>query len=383
VGIATLYIDREIADHPETRRLRDRIPAPVRVVEDAREVYAAVNAAPDPVAAGKKVLFLTRNRGAFVRPCPGTRHYTCCDYTILHVGSFCTMDCAYCILQSYFHPPVLTYFVNHEEMLPELDAALAERGPRRFGTGEFTDSLIWEPWTGLSEILVPRFARQDHAVLELKTKTAAVDRLLDLDHRRRTALAWSVNTETVVRVNERGTASLSARLRAARTVSDRGYPVAFHFDPMVLYDGCEVEYRAVVRRLFEAVPPENVLWISLGTFRFMPDLKPLVRRRFPESKIPLGEFIRGMDDKMRYFKPLRIGLYRAVAEAIRAVAPEAAIYFCMEDDAVWRESLGFVPAERGGLPRMLDRAAVRVCGLSPGPESQPPDDRPADGAGEG
>lgn len=408
MGISILYIDRQVADHPETRRLRDRIDAPARFVDDAREVYAAVNAAPDPVSAGKEALFLTRNRGAFVRPCPGTRHYACCDYTILHVGSFCTMDCAYCILQSYFHPPVLTFFVNHEEMLAELDAALAEKGPRRFGTGEFTDSLIWEPWTGLSRKLVSRFARQDHAVLELKTKTVAVDGLADLDHRRRTALSWSVNTEAVIRANERGTASLTARLRAARKVSEWGYPVAFHFDPMVLYEGCESEYRAVARRLFDAVPPENVLWISLGTFRFMPDLKPMVRRRFPDSKIPFGEFIRGMDDKMRYFKPLRIGLYRAVGEAIREVAPEVTVYFCMEDETVWRESLGFFPElptdieslpgekippgpplekggakesppfvkggkETSGLPRLLDRAAVRVCGLAPGPESLPPE----------
>jgi hypothetical protein len=38
----------------------------------------------------------------------------------------------------------------------------------------------------------------------------------------------------------------------------------------------------------------------------------------------------------------------------------------MEDDEVWRHALGFTPAERGGLARMLDEAAVRHCGLEGG-----------------
>jgi len=38
----------------------------------------------------------------------------------------------------------------------------------------------------------------------------------------------------------------------------------------------------------------------------------------------------------------------------------------MEDDEVWQKSLGFLPADKGGLPRMLDESAVRHCGLDPG-----------------
>jgi hypothetical protein len=38
----------------------------------------------------------------------------------------------------------------------------------------------------------------------------------------------------------------------------------------------------------------------------------------------------------------------------------------MEDDEVWQDALGFAPAERGGLTRMLDDAAVQQCGLNAG-----------------
>ncbi len=366
--IERVCIDERVADLPLTRdlvrRLKKRAHAPsFQTVSGAAEVYADVREAADPVRRGKEVFLITENRGDFLRECPGTREYICCGYRILHIGAFCTMDCSYCILQSYFHPPVLQFFANHDRMLAELRAAFREKAFRRVGTGEFTDSLIWEWVIPLSDVLVPAFASQDHMMLELKTKTVAIDRLEGLDHRRRTAVSWSVNTERVIGENERGTASLSSRLAAAARCEAWGYPLAFHFDPMVIYEGCAAEYADVVHRIFSTVSAENILWISIGTFRFMPSLKSVVKRRFSESGIIYGEFITGMDEKMRYFKPLRMELYQSAVAAIRKKAPDVPVYFCMEDEEVWRSALGFTPEERGGLPAMLDESAIRVCGL--------------------
>jgi spore photoproduct lyase len=367
LAVTRLFIEEAIADSPLSHDIRARLgKARVRVVPDARPVYDAVLKAPDPIARGKEILFLTRNRGPFVRDCPGTRQYTCCGYRILHVGTYCVMDCAYCILQSYFHPPVLQFFVNHDDMHRELAALFSEERISRIGTGEFTDSLIWERWTPLGETLVSAFSAQRRAVLELKTKTAAVDRLLGLQHRRKTIPAWSLNTERVVRQEERKTASVAQRLAAASRCVEAGYPVAFHFDPMMIYDGCQAEYRRVVDTLFEHIAPADIVWISLGTFRFMPSLKPILERRFPASKLAYGEFVSGLDGKMRYFNPLRIGLYRAVADAIRNHAPELTLYLCMEDEKTWTRSLGFFPGKEENLAAMLDRAAVKHCGLDEG-----------------
>jgi spore photoproduct lyase len=361
--ISKIFIDRKIAEHSNTRKLLRHFNGPTDTVDSVNTVHAYVGSASDPVSTGKQTLFITANRGRFIRPCPGTQTYSCCGYQILHIGTYCTMDCAYCILQTYFHPPVLQYFVNHEDMMIELNDLFSDKKVSRIGTGEFTDSLIWEPWTSLSQKLIQRFALQSSVVLELKTKTATIDNLLRLDHRRKTILAWSLNTPRIIRSEERATASLSARFRAAAAGQSRGYPLAFHFDPLVIYDGSENEYRQVIRTLFSHIRPENITWISLGTFRFMAPLKKTIEHRFQDSKIVYGEFIAGLDGKMRYFKPLRIGLYRRVVEAIRAFAPDVLIYFCMEDDEVWQKSLGFIPSDQGGLATMLDESAIKNCEL--------------------
>ena len=88
--------------------------------------------------------------------------------------------------------------------------------------------------------------------------------------------------------------------------------MAFHFDPLVLYENCEEEYRDTVKVLFDSVSAEQIAWISLGAFRFMPPLKSVIAQRFPDSKIIYGEFVPGLDGKMRYFKPLRISLYKKI-----------------------------------------------------------------------
>jgi len=358
-----LYIDQKVADSLGVVCIKSRLNLPFSIVQNAHEVFKAISSADDPVQKGKEVLFLTQNKGAFIRDCPGTRYYTCCGYKILHIGTFCVMDCSYCILQSYFHPPVLQYFVNHDDLLAELDSLFAEKKLCRIGTGEFTDSMIWEMWTDLSDLLVPKFAGQSHSVLELKTKTTAIGKLKHLNHNRKTIVSWSLNTNKVIQNEERNTSSLSARLKAAAKCESWGYQLAFHFDPMVIYDGCEEDYREVINQLFSHISAKNIVWISLGTFRFMPSLKSIIQKRFPESKIIYGEFISGMDGKMRYFKPLRINLYQKMVSWIKEIAPDVLIYYCMEDDEVWKKTLGYIPSDRGGLQLMLDNSAARHCGL--------------------
>jgi spore photoproduct lyase len=70
-----------------------------------------------------------------------------------------------------------------------------------------------------------------------------------------------------------------------------------------------------------------------------------------------------MDGKMRYFKPLRMTLFRKMASWIREMAPDVALYLCMEDEEVWEKALGFLPEERGGLSTMLDQSAAGLCGI--------------------
>lgn len=361
--IDQLFVDISVAHSPIVDQFERRLMLKASIVADRQQLFDIIKIEEDPCQKGKQMLLLTHNQGPFIRKCPGTKEYTCCDYQILNIGTYCTMDCAYCILQTYFHPPLLQYFINHDKLIDELDHTLVQPDRLRIGTGEYTDSLIWEPWSDLTPQLVERFARQDNSILELKTKTTAIKRLMGLDHQKKTIVSWSLNTPRIIANQERGTASLKARLRAASSCSGEGYPLAFHFDPIFIYPEWELEYFEVIEALFNTIPADEIVWISMGTFRFMPALQAVVRQRFPESDIIYGEFVPGLDGKMRYFKPLRIKVYQKLVGWIREHSPDVTIYFCMEDDQVWESCLGFTPQSKGGLPAILDDSAKRHCGL--------------------
>jgi spore photoproduct lyase len=214
-------------------------------------------------------------------------------------------------------------------------------------------------------LLVPYFAKTPNAILELKTKTNFVENLRGLDHAGRTIIAWSLNSGEIRKNEEPFAATIAERIEAARFCCDQGYFLAFHFDPIIDYPQWKSGYARTLDRLFAEIDPTRIVWISLGAFRFMPELKEIVRRRHPSSRIAYGEFIRGLDGKMRYFRDIRAEFYSFMVEKIRQADLGLCVYLCMEDEGIWKESFGFSPEEGGGLNQMLDRAVEKTMNIGP------------------
>ncbi len=311
---------------------------PVETVSGKAVLASRLSRVEDPVGFGKRSLYLALNKGAFVKPCPCAPGHVRCGYFVINLDLQCPLDCSYCILQHYLDPPVVTIHVNREDLWPELDRFLEGRSPGilRIGTGELGDSLALDHLTDNSLSLIEYFREKEGVFFELKTKTANVANVLKAGPAENIVVSWSLNSESQAGAEERGAPPVGERLEAARRVAARGFPVGFHFDPLIIHEGWESGYGGVVRRMLEAVRPERIAWISLGSLRFNQELKPLLRSRFPGSRIAGQEFVRGRDGKWRYFRPLRIELYRRVLGMIRdcggAMVP---VYLCMESGEVW------------------------------------------------
>ena len=78
MSISKLYVDAAVKNHPYVARFAAGLGLKAIEVADSAAVYREVSAAPDPIQAAKRILFLTRNRGVFLKKCPGTKTYTCC-----------------------------------------------------------------------------------------------------------------------------------------------------------------------------------------------------------------------------------------------------------------------------------------------------------------
>jgi spore photoproduct lyase len=358
-SLKKIFVTKDSKPLPLTHRILKNLgQLPVEYIQDPKDLIEEIKISRDPVGEGKKHLLITRQKGSYVKPCPCTPHYIGCNYFIINADLNCPLDCSYCILQMYLDNPLLTVHANSEKMWKELDDFLYKCKRRghfvRIGTGELGDSLALDPITERSTELISYFSARSHALFELKTKTVNISNILKSKPPGNVVIAWSVNSYQMALTEEPGAPKIDSRLDAARMVAQSGYKVAFHFDPLILYQGWEQGYAQVIKELMACIDPNKIAWMSLGSLRFPPALKSVIQKRYPQSKIVCEEFIKGRDGKLRYPKPVRIWLYRRVVELLKkAGGKDIPLYFCMESQDVWLQVLKKTTRGKKEVERLL------------------------------
>ncbi len=286
----------------------------------------------------KEVLILKKFLGRKFQKCPGSREVICCNYYLLNTCFNCLYDCTYCFLNSYLNSYGIIQFTNLEELVPSIEefTSSADR-IIRIGTGEFTDSLMFDEITRISNDLVAGTAHIKNLFLEFKTKSGNIDHLIDIEKKGNAVLAWSLNTEKNIAEYEHGAASLDERLDAALKAQKSGYYTAFHFDPIIKYKGYMDDYPAVVDRIFENLDPEKIVWISLGCFRYSSGFKDIIKHKYPPERLTVEEMFPGIDGKYRYLKQERTAIFSAMKNRIERYSSKPFVYMCMEGEEMWRD----------------------------------------------
>ncbi|MBN2468192.1 MAG: hypothetical protein JXD19_08585 [Deltaproteobacteria bacterium] len=293
-------------------------------------------------AARRENIFVIRNKSSFIKACPCSMGVRRCGYWILNVGFGCSMDCSYCYLQTYSNASGLILPANLEEYLSHLenfDRRLSRR--TRIGTGEFTDSLYLDQYTGYSSFLIPFFRKTKNLVLELKTKADDIETLLQKRPHKNVVISWSMNPPQIAERYEMGAVSVGDRIKSAVEVARKGYQVGFHFDPIVFYPSWKEDYRTLVEEIFSRDELRRMtVWVSLGTLRYTSGLQQIAEQRFADNRLFYwGEFYVGRDGKLRYPPELRIELYNAMIQWIRSFDISGWIYLCMEFPEVWSKTM--------------------------------------------
>lgn len=310
--------------------------AEVKEIESVNEIRSRISQK-DPIAqynARRENILVTSNKASFVKICPCTKGAKRCGYWVLNLGFGCPFDCSYCYLQNYSNIPGIVLTANIDDYydpIKEFDSSL--RGKMiRIGTGEFTDSLALDRYTGYSGKLIRFFRETKNLILELKTKTAEIDNVLKEDPHDNVVIAWSINTPGIAEKYEKGSSPVQERINAAFEAAKKGYMLGFHFDPVIWYHGWEKEYQDIIKSVFSRKKiKDKTQWISLGTLRYTPGLKQTAEQRFSDNRIfHEGEFFLDVDEKFRYQKKLRSDIYGKMTSFIRDCGVSCWIYLCME-----------------------------------------------------
>ena len=268
---------------------------------------------------------------------------TCPNYWHFSPYGFCPYGCKYCYLagtQGVKFSPTVKIYVNLPEMLDEIDRIARRQGrPTAFYLGKLQDALALDPLTAYSTVLVPFFAERPLARLTLLTKSAHIERLLNLEHHGHTTLSWSVNPPEVCAIFEEIIPSIEERLEAMRRVALAGYPLRAVMMPIIPIEGWQDIYTAFTEHLLETV---SIQRLTLGGVCIYRGARKLMERKMElDNAISthIDDSIRTAGDgRARYPQALRNRAYSLIIETVRRLRPDLELALCLEERALWQST---------------------------------------------
>ena len=271
--------------------------------------------------------------------CPVASFKTrCCNLLTLDAVESCGFDCSYCSIQSFYNEDKIVFNKKFKENLEKI--RLNPDEIYHIGTGQSSDSLMWGNREGILDALF-KFAKDNpNVILEMKTKSDNISYFLQNEVPSNIICTWSLNPQIVIDHEEHLTASLKDRLKAAKTLHDRGVLVGFHFHPMIYYEGWREGYKEICEFLTENFDPKNVAMVSIGTLTFIKSVIKKIRDRDFYSKILQIPMV-DADGKLSYPKEIKVEMFKFLYDSLKKWHKEVYFYMCMENHSLWKDVFGF------------------------------------------
>jgi spore photoproduct lyase len=316
-----IYAERTVSELPQWASIAERYPG-TEWIDDYQSFRQS------SVVREKECLIFARKRGRWLKPFHCYHQNPEFSYFSLDIAEGCYFDCVYCYLQSYLNHAALVIFVDTHSIRDELN----QQSGRNLwiSTGLLTDSFLAEETHPILSALTQWLPAD--SLLELRTKSGDTSPLEEPEiEKEKVVVSWSLNPESIARNFEYRTASLQHRLTAIRKAIALGYKIGLHLDPVFHFPGWRDEYQNLWT-LLETLPKERIAFLSVGLFRYMPELGSAIRKRFPFHSILTGEFFPERDGKYHYFRPIRKEMYMAFSEWLHPWRGVAPVFWSMEPD---------------------------------------------------
>lgn len=327
-----VYVEERLKDSPRVKNLLAKIQKEPIHIERYNDIWGR-SKKPYLQKRDSLNLFIAKKEGQLLKLAPdayglsGDPHYY-----FIHAYN-CIYECEYCYLQGYFNTPDIVLFVNHEEIIHEMEKVLSSHsGLVWFHAGEFSDSLALTHLTGELDLYHDFCKRNPRAMIELRTKSVNTRELEKLEPLPNLVVSFSLAPNDMAKRVDQKTPSTEARLRAMEKLSKLGWKLGAHFDPMVYESDFRKNYSELLIELKTKNISSQLEYLSLGVVRFTKDVYRETERNYPSSVIHTGPMVKSFDGKVRYHRPMRMWMMNSVKdEAIVQGIPSSKIYLCMEE----------------------------------------------------
>ena len=119
----------------------------------------------------------------------------------------------------------------------------------------------------MQNTFVPLFSRLENSILELRTKKLRTAELLKIKPNPNVVCAFSLNPQNIIDLFEKGTPSLSSRMRAVKSLSEKGWKIGLRFDPLILAARHKDDYLELFELAVNCIPKDSIHSVSIGSLR--------------------------------------------------------------------------------------------------------------------
>jgi len=269
--IETIYIENQVKNHFRTKKILSKLNKNVDVIycDHYGEIFN-IKSQNFRVQKNKPALILAKKDGKKLHEIPknfgigGDK-----NYYFSHMLN-CIYDCEYCFLQGKHMSAHYLLFINYEDFFLEIKKKLKINNSQKnyFFSGYVCDSLALDGITGFVDYFLPIFKKNKNAVLEIRTKSIQINKILKYKSFNNCVIAFSFTPENISKLVEHKVPSVKKRIDAMKKLVEKGWKIGLRFDPIVPACNFGKIYEELFKKIANSIPEKNIHSISFGMMRF-------------------------------------------------------------------------------------------------------------------
>ena len=269
--IETIYIENQVKNHFRTKKILSKLNKNVDVIycDHYGEIFN-IKSQNFRVQKNKPALILAKKDGKKLHEIPknfgigGDK-----NYYFSHMLN-CIYECEYCFLQGKHMSAHYLLFINYEDFFLEIKKKLKINNSQKnyFFSGYDCDSLALDGITGFVDYFLPIFKKNKNAVLEIRTKSIQINKILKYKPFNNCVIAFSFTPENISKLVEHKVPSVKKRIDAMKKLVEKGWKIGLRFDPIVPACNFGKIYEELFKKIANSIPEKNIHSISFGMMRF-------------------------------------------------------------------------------------------------------------------
>jgi len=328
-----IYITEDIKNYKKGKEILEKIKK-YNIIENEKAFVKMIKDLKLTNEEEKQYMLFTTKKGSFLK-----NYYLDSNLSkikeefYLSYENNCPFNCLYCYLRDYFNHSAFVFYVNLEDMFDELDK-FTKRGTM-ISAGIVNDTLVHDNLTNVTYDLIKYFKDRPDLILEIRSKSHNIENLLKVEPYKNILISFTFSPQEIIDKYELFASSLEERIKAAKSLQEHGYTIGLRLDPMIDVEGSNEIYQKMVEQIFTKLDLTKIRDIGIGTIRYKKGLRQKVLSEV-DTDLFYNEFIVGIDGKERYFKKIRIDMYKNIINSINNFG-KFDVYLGMEPQYIWDE----------------------------------------------